>query len=288
MQNTAFDFLKPVALSPAKSDPISSQIPPGFPAAIGISVAQIEYYAAHYLEDCECVGQSVVTVRGKKDAVAKLLWFLHRNEKSVCTVSDLRQFLIYLQKGHRDPGGRWGQENLKKPVSQRTVRYYYTYLQGLFKWFVQQGVVSEALMEGIQRPPDPTPPIHVFTDAQVIALLEAAARSQSPHRNIAFLLFLLDTGARVSEACSLTNGDLNFSAGMCEVLGKGKKRELPHHPLWQHGKPEGGGAALHQRPPRQRDFCSDAQWRPAAYSETRGGFKTSSCFNLRCDKLNHC
>jgi hypothetical protein len=104
-------------------------------------VTQNEYYAAHYLEDCECVGQSLATVQGKKDAIAKLVWFLHRNEKSVCTVSDLRQFLIYLQKGHKDPAGRWGQKNLTKPVSQRTVRYYYTYLQGLFKWFVQQGVL---------------------------------------------------------------------------------------------------------------------------------------------------
>jgi site-specific recombinase XerD len=136
-------------------------------------------------------------------------------------------------------------------------------------------------MESIQRPPDPTPPIHVFTDEQIIALLEAAARSQSPQRNIAFLLFLLDTGARVSEACALTTGDLNFSVGMCEVLGKGKKRRSLHFvretatalrnylisPLRQHGEREGGGAALHQHPPIKGLLHSRAV-APCSYSTT--------------------
>jgi integrase len=163
---------------------------------------QIEYYTTHYLEDCECVGQSVVTVRGKRMQLPNATGFSNETRKASGPFPILRQLFYYLRLGHEEPDRRWGQRNLTKPMGQRTVRYYYTYLQGLFKWFVQQGIFSKSLMEGIQRPPNPTPPIHVSTDQQIIALLKAAARSQSPHRNIAFLLFLLDTGVRASEACT--------------------------------------------------------------------------------------
>ena len=228
MHSTALDFLKPVAFSlpPQPDSPVA--VSPVASEGAGILVNHLEYFSHQYLADCECVGQSEATVRGKKDVVEKLLWYLRRESKETCTVSDLRAFLIYLQKGHKDPEGRWGCKHYKKPVGQRTVRYYYTYLHGLFKWFVTQGVVQRSLMEGIQRPPDPLPPIYVFTDEQIFALLEAAASSQSPHRDVALILFLLDTGARISEVCSLTNGDLNFSVGMCEVMGKGKKRRTLH------------------------------------------------------------
>ena len=40
-------------------------------------------------------------------------------------------------------------------------------------------------------------------------------------RDRAFVLFLADTGLRVSEACSLTLGDVNFLEGRLTVVGKG-------------------------------------------------------------------
>ena len=40
-------------------------------------------------------------------------------------------------------------------------------------------------------------------------------------RDRAFILFLADTGLQVSEACSLTLGDVNFLEGRLTVIGKG-------------------------------------------------------------------
>jgi len=66
--------------------------------------------------------------------------------------------------------------------------------------------------------------IQPFSDEQVDALLEAARRSQNPRRNTALLLFLLDTGARATEVCSIRYDDLDLPSRTCLVLGKGNKR----------------------------------------------------------------
>lgn len=45
-------------------------------------------------------------------------------------------------------------------------------------------------------------------------------------RDRAFILFLADTGLRVSEACSLTLGDVDFLEGRLTVLGKGDQQAI--------------------------------------------------------------
>jgi site-specific recombinase XerD len=65
--------------------------------------------------------------------------------------------------------------------------------------------------------------IQPFTREQQQALQAAARKSRHPKRDEALILFLLDTGARVSEACSLRAKDLDLTGRRCGVGGKGKK-----------------------------------------------------------------
>jgi hypothetical protein len=155
MQSTPFDFRKFLDDFPAEKSAAPRQRSHPQSDDPALSVTEFERYAAWYLEDCECAGQSPATISGKKDVVAKLLWFLRRENADVCSVAELRRFIMYLQKGHLEPGGRWGNKTLVKPVGQRTVRYYYVYLQGLFGWFVKQGVLSASPLALMRRPDIP-------------------------------------------------------------------------------------------------------------------------------------
>ncbi len=62
-----------------------------------------------------------------------------------------------------------------------------------------------------------------FTREQQEALLRVARKTRHPKRDEAIVLFLLDTGARASELCSLRRKDLDLTERRCRVRGKGEK-----------------------------------------------------------------
>jgi site-specific recombinase XerD len=77
----------------------------------------------------------------------------------------------------------------------------------------------------------PTPMTYLEKD-EVKALLSAPDRSKPQgFRDYVLLLFLYNTGARVSEACRLTVGDLDLAMPVATLYGKGRK--IRRCPLWK-------------------------------------------------------
>ena len=108
---------------------------------------------------------------------------------------------------------------------RRTLRAFWRFLDG-------EGLLTEA-QQGywangrIPRPllsdPEPRP----YCDEETLgALLDACGdgTQEESARNRAILLLLWESGARVGEACSLTDGDMNHRERRALVLGKGRKR----------------------------------------------------------------
>jgi hypothetical protein len=89
-------------------------------AALGLSV--LERYADGWILACEIDQHSHRTLDTRRDIIKKLLWFLRRKCYENCGVMELRAFFAYLTTGHREPGGRWGNPLMTKPVSPRTVK----------------------------------------------------------------------------------------------------------------------------------------------------------------------
>lgn len=95
-------------------------------------------------------------------------------------------------------------------------------------------------MEAVPSPKARPDQVQPFTREQIGYLISAAKRSQQPRRNEALVLFLLDTGLRASELCSLRLRDMDLQGHRCTVLGKGnKRRTVPFggtatKALWQY------------------------------------------------------
>ena len=188
-----------------------------------LSLSDLEYYAMGWgLDgDAQMLARSYVAKR--KDTTSKLLWFLKAREYDRCGAQELRAFFAYLRTSHEAPGGRWGNERQRKALTPATVGMWHKMLRAFFNYVVADGGLDSSPMARIAAPIARPDQVRPFSEAQQRALIEAARRSRYHVRNVALLLFMLDTGARASEVCAVTFGDLSLSERSCRIRGKGDK-----------------------------------------------------------------
>ncbi|BCM89021.1 tyrosine recombinase XerD [Abditibacteriota bacterium] len=192
-----------------------------------ISLSDLEDYGKDWINDALCMRQSPATITGKREALARLTWFLKHINSPHFGPRELTRFVAYIAIGHEETEGRWGNPRLKSPASDRTVEAYYNYIRGFCRWMVSDPYIPLEidLSVGVRVPKSKSELIEPFSDEQLKALLTAADRSKHNKRDRAILLFMLDTGVRASELCGLTWGDVQLypNYGQARVLGKGKK-----------------------------------------------------------------
>lgn len=197
----------------------------GSPVGSSISVDELEMQLQNWLEEGQIRYWSKRTLDDRKQNTGKLLWFLRERGFTSCGVRELRAFLAYLTTSHEQPGGRWG-SGARQPLSPGRVHKYYGDLRTLFRFIVAEGGLETSPMELLRPPVRRADQVQPFTLEEVDALIAAACRSRHPRRNEAIVKFLLDTGCRASELCSLKVGDVDWQARRCTVLGKGNKSRL--------------------------------------------------------------
>lgn len=199
----------------------SRHLPGSMNAAV--TTADLGHLAQEYLNDCDLRLQSPRTVETRRVLLGNLLWFLRERDYPTCGVTETRHFLHYLMHGHEEPGGRFGNKHLTRPVRPVTVMDYYTCLRSLFDWLVAQRVIPETPFAFIAKPQVREETKTPLSAEHITALLQAAHCSAAPARNMAIIIFLLDTGCRASELVSLRRRDLDLVNHRCRVLGKGNK-----------------------------------------------------------------
>ncbi len=118
----------------------------------------------------------------------------------------LRAFLVWLDESGHSAGGQHA---------------YARALRAWFNFLVEDGVLEESPMRRVRMPRVPkSAPIGLSVD-EVEAMLEAA----DTLRDKAMILFLVDTGARLSEFAALNVGDVDMTSGAVVIRsGKGGKR----------------------------------------------------------------
>jgi integrase/recombinase XerC len=138
----------------------------------------------------------------------------------------IRRFLAHVARGHEQKRGRFGNPKLTTPPKPATVKAYFRVVQAMFRWAVEDGILTECPMGNLKPPIVRQDQIQPFTDEQVMSLRDAAKRSTHPRRDEAIVLLMLDTGIRVSELAALTWGDVDLSAHYAIVQGKGRKTRM--------------------------------------------------------------
>jgi integrase/recombinase XerD len=141
----------------------------------------------------------------------------------------------------------------------------------LHRYLVTEGERRDdptADLEGVRVPAGLPKPL---SEAEVTSLLEAVVgHDPVARRDRALLELLYATGARISEACGLSMGDIDFDTRLVRLFGKGaKERIVPYG--------RAAGAALDEWfSPRGRVLLVPSQWRrrddaEAVFLNRRGG-----------------
>jgi len=112
-------------------------------------------------------------------------------------------------------------------MSPYTVQGKVRALKAFASWLFNEGYASDHLLLNLKLPKTPVNLIELLTRAEIEQLLNY----QNPLtaigcRNVAMLVFMLDTGLRVSELCGLHFKDTHIEEGYLKVMGKGQKERI--------------------------------------------------------------
>ncbi len=108
-----------------------------------------------------------------------------------------------------------------KPAS---VHNCYRALKTFFKWVEDEGEVDSHPMAGMKPPHVPEELVKIITEEQLLTLLKhCSGKGLNDRRDSAIIHLLLDTGIRRGELAGLKVDDVDLSANVALVLGKGNR-----------------------------------------------------------------
>lgn len=164
-----------------------------------------QHLAEYYLLDCNYRGLAHDTIKSKNNTIHLFVRWVSKQGEDF----DARKFFVEL----REQGA--------KPLTLST---YHSRLKVWFDFLVKEGELEASPLAKIPRPKMTQDQINPFTKEQIEALL-LLAKSE---RDRAMILFMVDTGVRVSELCGLKVKDVDMANRRAVVLGKGNKFRAVH------------------------------------------------------------
>lgn len=112
----------------------------------------------------------------------------------------------------------------RRPVGARRLNHYREGLYRFYLWLQERGYVGHNPAARVGKVREPRRLIQALGEDQVAALLRQPDRTRFVGlRDRCFLLLLLDTGLRLSEALGLRLADFDLDAMSLRVVGKGNK-----------------------------------------------------------------
>lgn len=103
-------------------------------------------------------------------------------------------------------------------------------LSGFFSWLSDEEYIRKNICSPIKQIKKPKVKKKAFTEVEVAKIKDACTkisdRAIEQKRAIAVVEFLLSTGCRASEVCSLKRDDIDLDARKAVVFGKGQKERI--------------------------------------------------------------
>ena len=111
-------------------------------------------------------------------------------------------------------------------LASRSLARHLSTLRSFFRWACREGHVEKNPARALPSPKLPRTLPRAMTQPDTERLLEVDEEGSFPERDRALFELLYATGLRVSEAAGLDLEDVDFSARLLRVLGKGNKERI--------------------------------------------------------------
>lgn len=176
-----------------------------------------------FLVHLEAEGRTPKTLQWYRDSLAKFSAWITVDGKALApeswNASTIRSYVLSLKHAKKANG---------EPLAATTVSTYARALHAFCRWLHEEGFTERHLLERVKLPLPPKLVKLAFSPEESQALLKATKGSRNALRDEAIVLFLLDTGVRANELCSLREADIVWSQRLAKVFGKGaKERYVP-------------------------------------------------------------
>lgn len=184
-----------------------------------------------WLGDGRANGHSQRTLANRRHLMARFEWWLVNEQEAEPALSSLspaviRAFMTYLREER--PEGRFGHlaknGNNAGTARPSTVHTYYRCLRAFVNWCRAEEWIESTPLKNVKAPRVPEDALDHFSEPEMQALVNAARHNQTPNRDVAIILVLLDTGMRAGELCGLNVRDAEQQDSALTVLGKGNKK----------------------------------------------------------------
>lgn len=110
-----------------------------------------------------------------------------------------------------------------------TIRTRWRGLRRFVNWLLAEEIITDDPLSGIAVEKPDAPPVPVFTDEELAALVGACkGKTFNDRRDEAVIRLLLDCGLRVSEVTGIDLGDLDLDHESVEVTGKGSRKRFAY------------------------------------------------------------
>jgi site-specific recombinase XerD len=117
----------------------------------------------------------------------------------------------------------------KRGLSHGTVRTRWRGLRRFVNWLVAVGILGSDPLTGITVGEPEPPPVPIFTDEELTALLDACkGRGFNDLRDAAVIRLLIDCGLRVGELTGIDTKDLDLDGESVAVTGKGSRGRMAY------------------------------------------------------------
>ena len=179
----------------------------------------VETYCIHL----EAEGRTAKTITWHRTSLGKFSrWLADTNQREhpdQWTAHTMRAYLVALKHSTKPDG---------ETLAATSVGTYARSLRAFCAWLCREEFLTTDPMTKVKQPTTPKLVKPVLSLDECRLVLKAAKSTRNARRDEALILFMLDTGARANEVCTLRAGDVNWSQRLAMVFGKGaKERYVP-------------------------------------------------------------
>jgi site-specific recombinase XerD len=182
-------------------------------------VVDAEDLVALYLNAHQAAGRSAQTIRWHHHSLMPFVTWLreegHPTNPNAWTATLIREWIVYCQTRPAKRG--------TGTISASAVNSLIRSLKAFCHWLAEEELVERDPFRRVKVPKAPRLVKPSLSREEMAKVLAVARSGRNGYRDEAVLLFILDTGARASEVCSLRADAIDWRIGIAKLFGKGQK-----------------------------------------------------------------